>query len=363
MTITTWPIDATPAVPGRQLREAQSVYMAGGSAALPFGVLSGVRPGTSSTTVTATSTTWTVGAHAGVVDLQPAVEASGYAYAVNATGGLPSGAVTAADLTRPRVDIVWVRNDDPSEGDASPNPTVVFGYTAGAPLASPVAPATPARCMVLATIQVPMSGGGSPTVIWTAPYMVAAGAPTPVYSAADRDAKFPAPYDGLAVYRLDTHYVETYNGTGWGVPGGRVVHNATAYTVPASAWSILTAYWMVDQPAVGMAAFDGTMWTITTPGVYDVEAGFHTTTPSINVELIVKLNDTTASPAGTLLAGSAQTGSQGGAASAKGRVRLNAGDTLRYAVYASAAAVWTTSTSNYEWPASFFGLRFVEPLR
>jgi hypothetical protein len=217
--------------------------------------------------------------------------------------------------------------------------------------------------MVLATIQVPMSGGGSPTVIWTAPYMVAAGAPTPVYSAADRDAKFPAPYDGLAVYRLDTHYVETYNGTGWGVPGGRVVHNATAYTVPASAWSILTAYWMVDQPAVGMAAFDGTMWTITTPGVYDVEAGFHTTTPSINVELIVKLNDTTASPAGTLLAGSAQTGSLGGAASAKGRVRLNAGDTLRYAVYASAAAVWTTSTSNYEWPASFFGLRFVEPLR
>jgi len=215
MTITTWPIDATPAVPGRQLREAQSVYMAGGAATDPFGVRSGVRPGTSPTTVTATSTTWTVGAHAGVVDLQPAVEASGYAYAVNATGGLPTGTVDAADLTRPRVDIVWVRNDDPSEGDASPNPTVVFGYTAGAPLALPVAPATPARCMVLATIQVPMSGGGSPTVIWVAPYTVAAGAPTPVWSQADRDAKFPTPYDGLEVYRLDLHTKEFYNSAAW----------------------------------------------------------------------------------------------------------------------------------------------------
>jgi len=29
--------------------------------------------------------------------------------------------------------------------------------------------------MVLATIQVPLSGGGSPTVIWVAPYAVAAG--------------------------------------------------------------------------------------------------------------------------------------------------------------------------------------------
>jgi len=215
MTITTWPIDAVAAVPGRQLREAHSVYMVGASATDPFGVRSGVRPGTSPTTVTATSTTWTVGAHAGVVDLQPAVEASGYAYAVNATGGLPTGAVTAADLTRPRVDIVWVRNDDPAEGDASPNPTVVFGYTAGAPLAIPVAPATPARCMVLATISVPLSGGGAPTVIWVAPYTVAAGAPTPVWSQADRDAKFPTPYDGLQVYRLDLHVVERYDGTAW----------------------------------------------------------------------------------------------------------------------------------------------------
>jgi len=33
---------------------------------------------------------------------------------------------------------------------------------------------------------------------------------------ADRDAKFPTPYDGLPVYRLDTHQVERYDGTRWG---------------------------------------------------------------------------------------------------------------------------------------------------
>jgi len=85
--------------------------------------------------------------------------------------------------------------------------------------------------MVLATIQVPLSGGGSPTVIWVAPYTVAAGAPTPVWSAADRDAKFPVPYDGLQVYRLDTHEIQTYNGTSWTSAPGYVTRNTTTASV------------------------------------------------------------------------------------------------------------------------------------
>jgi len=149
--------------------------------------------------------------HAGILDLETSGLVGPYAYAVNVA---ETGAVTAADATRPRVDIVWVRLDDPAESDGSSVPAVVAGYTAGAPLAgTPVAPATPARCMVLATIQVPMSGGGSPTVIWVAPYTVAAGAPTPVWSQAERDAL--TVYNGLQVYRLDLHVVETYNGTAW----------------------------------------------------------------------------------------------------------------------------------------------------
>src|SRR5665647_310257 len=215
MAIVVFPVDAVTGAPsytGRLARQTLAPLLAGATAARPLGARSGVRPGTSATTVTATSTLWTMGLHAGILDMETAVEAGPYAYAVNTA---QTGAVTAADATRPRVDIVWVRLDDPAESDGSSVPAVVAGYTAGAPLALPVAPATPARCMVLATINVPLSGGGSPTVIWVAPYTVAAGAPTPVYSASDRDAKFPTPYDGLQVYRLDLHLVETYNGTAW----------------------------------------------------------------------------------------------------------------------------------------------------
>ncbi len=217
MTIIVYPADAIATVPtytGRMAREAHSVFMAGATTADPFGVRSGVRPGTSPTTVTATSTTWTIGAHAGALDMETAVEASGYEYSVNATGGLPTGAVTAADATRPRVDIVWLRLDDPAESDGSSAPAVVAGYTAGAPLAIPVAPATPARCMVLATIQVPMSGGGAPTVIWVAPYTVAAGGILPVPAGV-----YPAtPYVGQYVDDAVAGLLR-WNGTSWSASG------------------------------------------------------------------------------------------------------------------------------------------------
>jgi len=149
------------------------------------------------------------------LDLETAVEASGYAYAVNATGGLPTGAVTAANATYPRHDVVYAHLDDPAESDGSSVPAVTFGYVTGTVLTAGTLEITglPARSVAYATVNVPLSGGGSPIVTWTAPYTVAAGAPTPVYSAADRDAKFPVPYDGLQVYRLDTHVVETYDGT------------------------------------------------------------------------------------------------------------------------------------------------------
>jgi len=215
MAIVVYPVDAVTGAPsytGRLARQTMSPLLAGATAARPLGARSGVRPGTSATTVTATSTTWTMDLHAGILDLETSGLVGPYAYAVNTA---QTGAVTAADATRPRIDLVWVRLDDPAESDGSAVPAVVAGYTAGAPLASPVAPATPARCMVLVTIQVPMSGGGSPTVIWVAPYTVAAGAPTPVWSQADRDAKFPTPYDGLEVYRLDLHTKEFYNSAAW----------------------------------------------------------------------------------------------------------------------------------------------------
>jgi len=162
-----------PLYSGRMLRQVGSVAFAGATAARPFGVSSGVRPGTSTTTVTATATVWTVNPHAGLLDFEAAMESGPTSYAIDAA---VTGAVRAADGFA-RVDLVWVRQDIPLEDGASV-PAVVPGYTYGTVASTP--PATPARCMVLAWVNVPASGGGSPTVTWKAPYAVAAGADMPV---------------------------------------------------------------------------------------------------------------------------------------------------------------------------------------
>lgn len=214
MTARVWPIDAVaggPSYNGRALRQAQSAYLSGASATRPLGVHSGVRPGTPTTTVEVTSTTWTVHPHAGAIDAQAAAEASGYLYAFDAD---VTGAMTAADGTNARKDILYVRVDDPAEGDGTSVPAVAVGYLAGSPSGTPAAPALPARSMLLGEVLVPKAGGGSPSVTWKAPAAVAAGAPVPVASQAERDAL--AEYAGLQVVRLDdAAAVETWDGTVW----------------------------------------------------------------------------------------------------------------------------------------------------
>lgn len=188
MTITVHPVNAVtgaPAYSGRMLRQTKSPAVIGATSARPLGARSGVRPGTPTNTVTATSTTWTCKPHAGVLDGQSANEAGAYWYAVDAN---VTGSVTAANATNPRKDIIYARVDDPAESDGTSVPAVAIAYLAGTAAASPVPPATPARSMVLAIINVPASGGGSPTVTWSAPYAVGAGGIIPVRTTTERDA-------------------------------------------------------------------------------------------------------------------------------------------------------------------------------
>lgn len=169
------PVDAASGAPqfsGRWERQVRSPYLGGATAVRPLGARSGVRPGTSTTTVSATSTTWSCGSFAGVIDGEPAAEAGAYTFAFDAAA---SGTLTAANASNPRVDIVYVQVDDPSESDGTSVPAVRRGYLAGVAAATPVAPAAPARSFVVAQINVPVAGGGNPTVTWVAPYAVAAG--------------------------------------------------------------------------------------------------------------------------------------------------------------------------------------------
>lgn len=247
MTNRVWPADAVggaPSYSGRAYRQVHASILAGATAARPLGARSGVRIGTPTTTVTATSTTWTVKPHAGIIDAQAAAEAGAYWYAIDAN---VSGTVTAAHATLPRRDIVWVRIDDPAEADGSSVPAAVPGYTVGAAASTPAAPAAPARAMVLAEINVPAAGSGAPTVTWVAPRTAAAGGIIPAASLPS--TVLGTPTDGAwidvagALYRGD--------GSAWTqMAGGALSHIRVRATAPRTltggVWGVAPLSTLVD---------------------------------------------------------------------------------------------------------------------
>jgi hypothetical protein len=219
-----WPVNAVSGEPGyngRALRQLGSVKYAGARAARPFGTRSGVRPGTPDGFVWATSVSWGVAPHAGVLDVHTPAAVGPYEYALDAE---ETGPLDAADASYPRVDLVYVQVADPSESDGTSTPGLVVGYTAGTPAAAPSAPTTPARAMVLATISVPRAGGGSPTVQRQAPTLTLAGAPYQVRSDAERDALLATLGSSVAAPLWVEHVggsragvVERHRGSGWEV--------------------------------------------------------------------------------------------------------------------------------------------------
>jgi hypothetical protein len=162
------PIDASsgsPSYTSQETREAFSAFLGIAPSGRPVGAVSGVRPGTGENTVTSTSSTWSCASHSGVVDAETPALAGPYLYA---TDGSDSGAVNAPNATNPRIDIVFVRVWDDDQ-DSTGLRKAEVDYLAGTAASSPVPPSAPSRSMVLAQINVPKSGGGSPSVDWVAP--------------------------------------------------------------------------------------------------------------------------------------------------------------------------------------------------
>ena len=212
----------------RQGRQTLSVGFAGATAARPLGVLTGVRPGTSVTTVTATTTTVTCGPFAGTADVQTAAEAGGYEFAFEAATTFP---LTAQSASIPRSDIVFVTiNDNAEDGSgAAGSSSAVRGYLAGTTVAIPAAPA---RSTIIAVVNVPIVGS-SPTVTWVAPYAVAAGAPMlqPTLAALNAIA---GTLGQFGIVHSDTYNNGLYSWTGaaWAAVAGD-----TGWTAFPSAWA------------------------------------------------------------------------------------------------------------------------------
>ena len=207
MTITLLAPDGV-AVTAQQERQARAAGHGGGSGR-QLGGRSGFRVGTPSTVLTATGTTWTLGACAAMLDPGASTHQGMYGWSSDAN---VTGAVTANVL-----------------------------YLAGTPGVSPVAPTLPARSFLVGTISVPVAGGGSPTVALNPARYVAAGGLLPVNGTADR-ATITTPYVGQEIQRADLTQLspagirERWNGTNWDHFGH--AEFTTSNTAGASIWGM-----------------------------------------------------------------------------------------------------------------------------
>lgn len=190
-----WLIDASsgaPAYSGANVRREMSALLSNGTAN-PFGARAGRRPG-AGLNVTAGGGSYFV--DPGSFIAVPGYDAAQSAYLV-AFESAQSDLYTAA-AANPRIDLIQVRVDDQGYPDGSGNRRATIVYKAGVPNASPVAPAPDARCNVLATMLVPVSG--SPTVTMMPP-AVASGGVVPILSA---ELATIVQYAGMKVFAVDT---------------------------------------------------------------------------------------------------------------------------------------------------------------
>lgn len=274
----------------------------------------------------------------------------------------------AGPTTGSRIDLIVAKQNNPENGDADAraNFSLIPG-TAGAP---GVAPAVPAGFFRFADILVPTNAANaaactityrSPTT-WAAPDLIA---PTfallnlvtgQLGQSASVTADSTVGLNGTYLWTGATYKWQRTPGL---VIGGSIVRTGTAGSFGAGGWTVLNNMptWGVDQPAYGIAAFNG-VWTAPVDGWYDVDAGIQLDA-AVNAWLTAKKNSTSADGlnaiASTTAAGVAGTT----ALTLRRRVRLAAGDTVALALFVSAIAQW----SNTNLQASFFGIRFVEALR
>lgn len=208
MAVTAYPMNAAAGAPvytARQGRQALAALMMPGNG--PLAVRSGFRPG-GAPAVSVDATTWSVGTFTAIIDPRQSSTQGPYLVASNAT---ETGAMTPADGTFARRDILYVQVDDTDEDSTGQRRSRVL-YLAGTAASSPSAPATPARSLLVGTIDVPKVGSGSPVFTQAQIYTVAAGGVLP-----DADPYLPPTgerYLGQLFYRLDLEELQLQTAAG-----------------------------------------------------------------------------------------------------------------------------------------------------
>lgn len=278
MTITFLQPDGV-AITAQAFRQGQAATH-GGGAGRPLGGRSGFRVDTASNILTATATTWTLVPCSAMIDPGATTHQGMYGWASDAN---VTGAVTAADATYTRKDIVYIKVNDSSAGDGSGALSAPVEYRAGTASADPEATKAvlQAREFLVGTITVPQSGGGSPTVVLNPARFVAAGGILPVFSLAERDAL--TTHDGLTVRRMDIsgRPSETWDGSVWRPATGNAPFGHMGRT--AGNFSLTTTNATVTMDAAqelrGGMTFDNATDSLVIPvtGLYRVTMRLYTT--------------------------------------------------------------------------------------
>lgn len=219
------------AVTAQQERQARAAQH-GGGAGRPLGGRSGFRADTPAGVLTATSTTWTLGPCSAMIDPGATAHQGMYGWATDAN---ISGAITPADSTYDRKDIVYIQINDSTAGDGSGAVSANVLYAAGpadGTLMPPALTGTRARSFLVGTITVPKVGGGLPTAVRNPAVYVTAGGVLPVVSQPEMEAL--TPYAGMEIYRTDLDLICRHNGTAWSAVGAHEEYTSNSLNVTSN---------------------------------------------------------------------------------------------------------------------------------
>lgn len=214
MTGTAFPINASsgsPSYTSQQFRQAISALVANGTTRA-VGGRSGYGPGHQPTTLTVTSSTWTIGPFSCVID--PAFTTTQGPYLVSEDANNTGSVNAAPSSPNSRIDILYAQVND-TDIDSSGLRSVTVNYLAGTAANPGLTPSLPVRSFLLATISVPNSG--SPTIAVNNTFSGGAGSLLPVSTAASLTGgtAIATPYEGMFAYALDTNQSYFYSGSAW----------------------------------------------------------------------------------------------------------------------------------------------------
>lgn len=261
-----------------------------------------------------------------------------------ANDGTVNVAIGAAPASNSRIDVIWVKHNDSTTGDANSLPT--FGVTPGAAAASPTKPAIPTGALELATLRVyagtTATNGGANTLVNTYQMTAGRGGEVAFRTKTELDAWTTA-VDGQTAYVIGDSQPYRWLGGKWVIPNPRISmqRSGTAATIGSSAYVNLAqdVLW-TEYSRNGFAAFSG--------GIIAPESGLYLVSYRVRTSAIPILAGVTVNNASPttidqlrLAAASGSAISSNLIAESSGFVWMDAGQTLRlFGLAASGTPSW-----------------------